>query len=337
METRKEFSYIEVSPGQGIYVWVDYNSNGIPELNEFEVSPFPEEANYLRIYTPTNDYIKVYALKFNETIKFDPTRVWRSSKGIKQVVSRFNNTTSFRAMQKHTQNDLASRIIPFPGYVDDSSQINRNLSLRNTLSFNRTNPKFGMDYIYSLQNQKSLLTNGFDISENKQHQLKLRWNITSSVLLLNSSELHSSYYTSEYFPQKNYLIDALKTHNTLQWQPTSKFRASIIYQIKKKVNKMGSETALLQEAGPEIKINSPKQGMVSLRVSLIINDYNGDVNSPITFTMLEGFLPGENYQWAINFSRNINKFLRLNLTYNGRKPADTQIIHTGQFSLSAYF
>lgn len=337
METRKEFSYIEVAPGQGIYVWIDYNSNGIPELNEFEVSPFPEEANYLRIYTPTNDYIKVYSLKFNETIRLDPSRVWRSSKGIKQAISRFNNTLSFRAMQKHTQNDLASRIIPFPGYVDDSSQMNRNMSFRNTLSFNRTDPKFGIDYIYSLQNQKNLLTNGFDMSENIQHQIKLRWNITSEILFLNSTELHSSHYTSEYFSQKNYLIDAVKTHNTLQWQPISKFRVSINYQIKKKVNQMGRETALLQEAGPEIKVNSPKQGMISAKVSLIMNNYSGDINSPITYTMLEGFLPGENYQWSINFSRNINKFLRLNLSYNGRKPADTPIIHTGQFSLSAYF
>ena len=221
--------------------------------------------------------------------------------------------------------------------LQKSSQINRNISFRNTLSFNRVNPKFGADYIYSMQNQKSLLTNGFDISENIQHQIKLRWNITPEVLIQNTAELHSSHYTSEYFSQKDYLIDALKNNSTLQWQPTSKFRTSIIYQVKNKNNRIGSEIAVLQEVGPEIKINSPKRGMVSIRTSLIMNKYNGDVNSPITYTMLEGFLPGENYKWVVSFSRNINKFLRLNISYNGRKPADTPTIHTGQFSLNAYF
>ena len=202
---------------------------------------------------------------------------------------------------------------------------------------NKTNPKFGIDYIYSNQNQKSLLTNGFDVSENRQHQLKIRWNISTKILLLNSVELLNTGYTSEYFTQKNYSINTIKNSSTLQWQPISKFRASVNYKFKNKINKIGNEKAILQEIGPEIKINSPKQGMVSAKMSIILNRYNGEENSPITYTMLEGFQPGKNYQFAVNFSRNINKFLRLNLTYSARKPAETDVIHTGQFSLSAYF
>ncbi len=337
METRKEFSYIEVAAGQGIYVWVDYNNNDIPELNEFEVSPFPEEANYLKIYTPTNDYIKIYSLRFNETIKLDPGRVWRNKEGIKKFISRFNNTFTFRAQQKHTSNDLISRINPFPGYVNDTSQINRNVSFRNTFSFNRTNPKFGADYIFNHQNRKTLLTNGFDASENSAHTVKLRWNITTNFLLLNNAQINEKTYSSEFFTNKNYIIEAAENSATLQWQPTTKFRFSVIYKIKSKINKLGYETALLQEAGPEIKINSPKQGMVSAKVSIILNNYNGEPNAPVTYSMLEGYQPGENYRWSVNFSRNINKFLRLSLSYNGRKPAETEIIHTGQFSLSAFF
>jgi len=337
METRKEFSYIEVAAGQGIYVWVDYNNNGVPELNEFEVSPFPEEANYLKIYTPTNDYIKVYSLRFNETVKIDPGRVWRNSEGFKKLISRFNNTFTFRAQQKHTANDLMSRINPFPGYVNDTSQINRNISFRNTFSFNRTNPKFGIDYILSSQNRKTLLANGFDVSENNTHTVKLRWNIVTGFLFLNSARVNAQSYSSEFFDNKNYIIESVENSTTLQWQPTTKFRFSVIYSIKNKTNQLGYETVLLQEAGPQIKINSPKQGMVSAKFSVIVNSYNGKVNAPVAYTMLEGYQPGENYRWSVNFSRNINKFLRLNLSYNGRKPADADIIHSGQFSLSAFF
>jgi hypothetical protein len=337
LETRKEFSYIEVAVGQGIYVWVDYNNNNVPELDEFEVSLFPEEANYLKLYTPTNDYIKVYDIKFNETVKLDPSRIWQNEEGYKKFVSRFSNTFTFRAQQKHTQNDLLSRINPLPGYVNDSLQMNRNISFRNTLSFNRTHPKFGADYSYSLQNQKNLMQNGFDASESLLHQVKLRWNITSEVLLLNDVAMQSQSYLSEYFTGKNYLIESLENAVSLQWQPTTKFRTLLNYSVKNKANQLGVETALLHEAGPEIKINSPKQGMFSGKISIILNEYTGELNAPVAYTMLEGFQPGENYRWALSFSRNINKFLRLNLSYNGRKPADSEVIHTGQFSVSAYF
>ena len=45
MEAKKEFSYLEVAPGQGVYSWNDYNGNNIRELNEFEPDLFYELNN----------------------------------------------------------------------------------------------------------------------------------------------------------------------------------------------------------------------------------------------------------------------------------------------------
>jgi hypothetical protein len=37
---QQEFTYLEVEPGLGVYMWNDYNNNGIQELQEFEIAPF---------------------------------------------------------------------------------------------------------------------------------------------------------------------------------------------------------------------------------------------------------------------------------------------------------
>jgi hypothetical protein len=50
IEQKQTFSYLKVANGEGTYVWIDYNNNGIEELDEFELASFRDEANYIKIW-----------------------------------------------------------------------------------------------------------------------------------------------------------------------------------------------------------------------------------------------------------------------------------------------
>jgi len=41
---QQEFTYLQVNPGQGVYMWNDYNGDGIQQLQQFEVAPIPDLA-----------------------------------------------------------------------------------------------------------------------------------------------------------------------------------------------------------------------------------------------------------------------------------------------------
>ena len=138
LELKKEFLYIEVNAGQGIYTWIDYNGDGVKDLNEFEIAQFADQASYIRVFTPSNEYVKTYSNEYNQSIFWRPERIWSSKKGALKLISRFSNQARARIKRKTNLFNNREAFNPFVTQINDTSLITTNYNLRNTLFFNRT-------------------------------------------------------------------------------------------------------------------------------------------------------------------------------------------------------
>jgi hypothetical protein len=341
---KKEFSYIEVAAGQGIYTWNDYNGNNVKELNEFEVAAFSDQATYIKVYTPTDQYIKTYSNQFSQSITLKPAALWAVKTGFRKFISRFSNQSSYRVDRKSTNKNIAAAYNPFLGIVrdsllNDSTLVTVNSSFRNTLFINQQSPVFGLDLSYQDVRNKILLVNGFDTRSNIYKEAHLRWNITQQFFWNLEYKDGIKSNRSQYFGTRNYRIVYYEIEPKINYQPNTSFRVSVLFRYtdKKNAGEFGGQRATLQDYGAEIKYNVLQKGSLNLKADYIQILYNGIENSALAFEMLDALKTGNNITWGASYQRTLSNNLQLSITYDGRKSEGTKAIHVGGAQVRAYF
>ena len=338
LEVKKEFLFVEVQPGQGTHTFIgDLNNNGVKDLNEFEIAVFRDQANYIKIFTPTNEFVKIYTNQFNQSLFLQPEAIWGGEKGLKKLVSRFSNRANFRTSRKVSNKD--DYFNPFIADIDDSSLVTINMGVLNTFYFNRTNTKFGADYIYQDNRDKSLLTNGVESRNQFSNTIKTRWNITRvyTLIVLASQAKKSNF--SEFFTNRNYNLFIQEIEPTFAIQPNVKVRVSFLFNFKEKTNQpiYGGEKSISKKGGVELRFNMAAKGSIRANFNYIENTFSATDNVSLAFEMLEGLQNGANSTWELSYQQNLSKYMQLSLNYNGRKSENTNFIHTGGVQVRAFF
>ena len=339
LETRKEFIYLEVPPGQGQYSWTDYNNNGIRELNEFEIALFSDQAKFIRIFTPTTDFIRVFSNQFNQVLNVKAPISWAKKKGWKAVLARFSSQTAFRSDGRTSASDALVAYNPFAAGIDDPELITLNRTLRQTFFFNRNDPKFGFDLSLQRNGNKALLNNGFEARDNNLRILRSRWSPGSLFTFNLDVQQGEKTSLAEFFSNRNFVIAITETEPRVTYQPNPAFRLAVSYKLALRENAeiYGGELARSHNAGFDLKYNVAEKGSFQGRMNMILIDFNGDQNTPIAFEMQEGLRDGTNFTWGIGYQRTLSNNMQLNVNYDGRRSPDAPTIHTGGVQVRVFF
>lgn len=332
---QQEFTYLKVEPGRGVYTWIDYNNNGIQELEEFEIAKFADQAEYVRIFLPNQIFIKTHQNKFSQSVILNANQ-WQNEKGFRKFLSYFYNQTSFLVDRKIVRDSDNFDLNPFSS--GEKNLLGLNSSFRNSLFYNRGKQDHSLTYTYLRNRAKTLLSVGSQESNNRSHQIQYAHLVKKSWLLgfmgkTIESELYSENYVSKNFELKGYQlapkISYLFSRNA-SWD--------LFYEYQDKDNKINDKEALQQHrVGTSFTYSSEKKFTMNGEFSLYKNDFSGDALSPVAYQMLEGLQPGQNLTWRLLLQKNLTQFLDVNVNYEGRKSEESKAIHTGSVQLRAYF
>lgn len=337
-QQKLDYSYIQVPAGQGQYTWIDLNKDGIAQLNEFELAVFQDQATYIRVYTPTNEFIKADYTQFNYSVTLSPKSLqdYIHNKRFKNFITRFMLQSSLQTYKKQVSNGNPV-FNPFKGKIQDTALINYNYVLSNTLSFNRYSTSWGVDVTNLVNYNKSLLTYGTETRQLNQWNVKGRMNIAKVYTLELIQKFAQNNLFTPSFSNQNYAIKEYSIQPQLTYTSGTKYRllGSYNYDGKNNAQQYGGEKVITSSINFEGKYNTVSNTSLTAGFTFTNINFTGTANTTVSYIMLDALLPGKNYLWNISLTKRLINNLELTFEYEGRKPGETRVIHTGRASLRA--
>lgn len=332
---QQEFTYIEVEPGKGFYEWIDFNENEVKELDEFVIAQFQDQAIYVRVLLPNLNFIKTNQNKFSQTINISPIK-WQKKSGWKKVFSHFYNQAYFLIDTKTER--VGSTLILNPFSFDDENLIGLDLNFKNSLFFNRGLQKYSMVYSFINSRKKTVFVFGDQDVKLLSNQLQFLHRFGSFWLLDINGGFSENSSKSISYTNRNYKIDNLTVHPKISYIYQKNSRLEFFYNFKNKENQLNAkETLLMHVVGANFQFANKQNFSMNANINVYFNEFEGNVNSPVAYQMLEGLQPGTNITWLLNIQKRLTSFLDLNVNYFGRKSEDSKTIHTGTIQLRASF
>ncbi|MBT8272121.1 MAG: hypothetical protein KJO25_08765, partial [Bacteroidia bacterium] len=333
---QQDFTYVEVEPGQGAYTWIDYNENGIQELEEFEIAPFQDQGSYIRVLLPNQVFIRTHQNRFSQNLTINPQLLTQGDPSKESLWTKLYNQTSYLIDRKVRREGNNFNLNPFDGNAEDQLGLQQNF--RNTLFFNRGKQHFTTSITYLTNKVQSELSVGR--IENSLHSLQLEFNhkVKESWLINLRTASDKNESSSENFPSKNFEIEEMRINPKLSYLFNDRIRFDLFYQYNDQENTIGDQEQLQQQKyGISFAFSNNQKSAINGEFNYLSNDFKGNPNSPVGYQMMQGLQPGTNFTWSLLAQKRITKFLDLNLNYFGRKSENSKAIHTGSVQLKAYF
>lgn len=329
-EAQREFQYIKVTDGQGIYKWTDYNGDGVQQLDEFEVAEYADLAQYIRIYTNSVNYIPSNKNKLQLALFVNPSVVFNSENAF---LKRWNFNISLNSQNSYLKEDQVLVLSPFR---KDDLQILKNQNFLASAQFNPTDAS-GWNGSYRFIANDNLVNANFSNEEREQtsHFLNIGYWITKNFRFDWENSLHQIENASQMFDTRDYMLKNFETKPKATYKFSDSMQAELSAALREKNRTDGAEHLKTFDLTGSLQWEKAKTSIRG-NFSFINNTFEGNSFTIVGNQMLDGLKPGKNQLWSLYLQQAINSFITLDVNYEGRNSGD-RTIHIGSMQLKASF
>ena len=329
-EAQREFQYLKVTDGQGIYKWTDYNGDGVQQIDEFEIAEYSDLAQYIRIYTSTVVYMPSNKNKLQLALFVNPSVVFNSENAF---LKRWNFNVSLNSQNSFYKRDKVLVLNPFEKNED---QILKNQNFLATAQFNPTD-KSGWNGNYRFISNQNLINANFSREERSQNSnfLNVGYWFNKNFRIDWENSLHHIENASEMFSSRDFTLNNFETKPKAMYKFSEAVQAELSSAFRQKNRTDGDEFLKTTDITGSLQWERKKTS-VRGSFSFINNHFSGNSFTIVGNQMLDGLKPGKNQVWSVFLQQALNSFIMLNMNYEGRNSGE-RTIHIGSMQIKASF
>lgn len=337
-EPKIEYDFREVLIGQGDYIWVD-DGDGVQERNEFQVAPFKDQANYVRVNLFNNEFIKTNNVGFTQSLRLEPKN-WYSQKdtisNFGKVMRRFSVISNFRLDNKNQSDANLLSLSQFD--IQDTSLVSYSSLYSGILYFNRGNPNYDLQLGRRNNRNRLVQTAGFEDRGVNEDYFRARVAFNKNIDIISIVTRGSKTLASEIFSNNDYQIAFTKVEPQISYRYGDKLRINTSYLYEEKRNNIKEkESAIINDLSLGITYSKVKTSRINAEIKYAAIKYNGVANTAIELNMLDGLKNGNNILWKLDYTVRIMKNVDVNISYEGRKTGQRNTTHVGRAQVNSRF
>lgn len=340
-EAKAEFVFIELTnPGEGNYIWIDSNEDGIRQKGEFEEAPFSDEANFIKIIQYNNEFVRVNNAVFNHTFRLNPKQLIQGTtdRFWQNQLSKFSAIGSIKYQEKTSDLGSTAFQIPFFSDIPDSSIVVLNRSRNLSFYYNKLSRVFDVQFNHKAIRSRNLQLDGLIEHGTLRNQLRLRYSFKKSVDVVVSGTVGTRDYRAALYPTKDYDFRFSELSGEIRYRLSQKTGFQLDYSY---VDKQNESAQMEKLSGSRLKAKLSLRNWYQMNLQFSLEyarfNYSGEANTSLELAMLEGLKNGNNYLWQASLTRKMSNNIDLSFRYEGRKTGDLKTVHVANMQAKARF
>ncbi len=338
-ELKREFEFVQVERGEGNYIWVDANQDNVQDIAEFISDTQSDTANFVIVTIFNNEFIRTNANTLTQSLRINASKFTDAKKSkFQDYLSRLSWVSNLKLNQKTQRTSDATDIQFFNFNVLDPNIVRYDESWNNNLFINRGKKNWDLQLGHRKFTNKFTQITGLETKQIQEYNSKLRLSPAKRIDFIFEWRSTDQKNESELFEEREYDIETRFWNPTLSIRPNNNTRIDIDYsQSDKKHLQETSSPYFDKSLGLELSYRAAKKFSLQSMLSYTEVSYEGDLSSPVSFELLSGLRPGQNFIWTVDYKKRMISNVDLVLRYEGRKTGTSNVIHTARAQIKATF